>query len=164
MVMVVHFSKDSAWSSAVHQFHGADLQDHSRLSVESTKRSKNPTTDFPVAGLPVMGFQHFLKCSSVTMCRVNVVPSSLTRLYGVQHETASISSCGNHTITRQCFIKDVPPASGDIIHAVCRFLQSCSNARRMTCFDCLKINEEDVPTSAGCHLATHPKSGSSGSR
>ena len=69
-----------------------------------------------------------------------------------------------------------------LIHAVCRFLQSCSNIRKMTCFwwqwihyitihtlrlslseNCLKINVKDVPTLAVCHLATHPKSTSCGS-
>ena len=127
--------------------------------------------------------QHYLKCSIVPLCRVILFPSSLTRLYGVQHITASISSRGNHAITTQCFVKDAPPASGGIMHAVCRFLQSCSNVRRMTCFwwqlthnitahtirlslkeSCLKINVKDVPTFAGCHLATHPKSRSCGSR
>ena len=44
----------------------------------------------------------------------------------VQHVTASISPRGNH--------EDIQPASGGIIHAVCRFLQSCSNVRRMSCF------------------------------
>ena len=31
-------------------------------------------------------------------------PGSLTRLYGVQHITASTSSRGNHAITTQCFV------------------------------------------------------------
>ena len=65
----------------------------------------------------------------------------------------------------------------------CRILQSCSNIRRMTCFwwqlthnitihttrlslkvSCLKTHVKDVPTFAGCNLATHPKSWSCGSR
>ena len=54
-------------------------------------------------------------------------------LYWVQHLTASISSCGDHATPTQGLVKDVPPA-WCIIHAVCRFLQSCSNVKRMTCF------------------------------
>ena len=69
------------------------------------------------------------------------------------------------------------------IHAVSKFHQSCSNVRRMTCFwwqlahnitihtirmslneRCLEIDVKNVPTLAGCYLATHPKSGSCGSR
>ena len=80
-------------------------------------------------------------------------------------------------------MKDVPPASRSIIHAESRFLQSCSNIRRVTCFwwqlthnvtvhtmrlllkeSCLKIIVKNAPTFAGFHLATHPKSGSCGSR
>ena len=49
------------------------------------------------------------------------------RLLRTQHVTASISSCGNHAIATQCPVKNVPPASGGIVHAICRFLQSCSN-------------------------------------
>ena len=119
----------------------------------------------------------FLKCNIVTMCR-DLVLSSLTRLYRVQHVTASTSSCGNHAMTTQCLVKNVPPASGSIIHAICRFLQSSSNIWCMTCFrwqsthnitvhtirlslkeSCLEINVKDVPLFAGCNLATHPKSG-----
>ena len=112
-----------------------------------------------------------------------MVPSSLTRLCRVQHVTTSISSRGNHAITTQCLVKNVPPASRGIIHAMCRFLQSCSDVRRMACFcwqlthnitthtirlslkeSCFKINVKDVPTLAGSRVATHPKSGSCGSR
>ena len=69
------------------------------------------------------------------------------------------------------------------MHAISKFLQFCSNTRMMTCFwwqlthnitihtirlslkeSCLKINVQNVPTLAGCHLATHPKSRSCGSR
>ena len=114
---------------------------------------------------------------------VLLVPGSLTRLYRVQHVTASISSRGKHAITTQCFVKDVPPASGGIIHAVCRFLQSCSNVKRMTCFwwqlahniavhilrlslkkSCSEINVKKIPSLTGGHLTTHSKSGSCGSR
>ena len=34
----------------------------------------------------------------------------------------------------QYLVMDVTTASGSIIHAVCRFLQSYSNAKRITCF------------------------------
>ena len=45
----------------------------------------------------------------------------------MQYVTASISSCGNHAIATQSLVKNVPPASGSIVHAICRFLQFCSN-------------------------------------
>ena len=101
----------------------------------------------------------------------------------MQHVTASIGSCGNHATATQCFVKNVPPASGSIVHATCRLLQSCSNIRWMTCFlwhltyditihiirlslkeGCFGINVEKIPTFACCHLATHPKSWSCGRR
>ena len=104
-------------------------------------------------------------------------PGPLTWLYWVQHVTASISSCGNHATATQGLVKDVPPASWGIIHAVCRFLQSCSNVRRMTCFgwrlthditvhimglslkkNRFEINMKKIPSVTGCHLATYPKS------
>ena len=98
--------------------------------------------------------------------------------------TASIGSCGNHAIATQCFVKNAPPSSGGIVHAICRFLlQSCSYKWWMTCFwwqltynitihiirlslktGCWEINLEKIPTSAGCHLATHPNSWSCGRR
>ena len=56
-------------------------------------------------------------------------PGSLTGLYWVQHLTTSISSRGNHALSRISHQR-----RGSIIHAVCRFLQSCSNAWRMACF------------------------------
>ena len=164
----------------------------------STKRSMIPALDCPVAGLPAMGSSVFFIYSIyfcphtrigwdvaclAPPCRVILVPGSPTRLYWVQHVTASVSSRGNHAITAQCLVKNVPPASGGIIHAVCRFLQFWGNIGRITCFwwqfthnitihtirlsmkeSCLTINVKDVPTLAGCHLATHPKSGSCGSR
>ena len=69
-----------------------------------------------------------------------------------------------------------------IVHAKCRFLQSCSNIWRMTCFwwqltphhgshHKAALEErlfwdqcEKIPTFAGCHLATHSKSWFCGSR
>ena len=88
-----------------------------------------------------------------------------------------------HDMTTQCHVKNVPPASGCIVHAIFRFLQSCSNTWRMTCFwwqltygmtihmirlslkkGCFEINVEKITTFAGCHLATHPKSWSCGSK
>ena len=97
-----------------------------------------------------------------------VFPSSLTRQYRRQHVTAPIGSCGNHAIATQCLVKDVPPASGGIVHAICRFLQSSSNLWRITCFwwqlthditvhiirlpskkDCFEINVKKIPTFAG---------------
>ena len=47
--------------------------------------------------------------------------------------TASVSWRGNHAITAQCLVKNVPPAPGGIIHAISRFLSSRCNKRRMTC-------------------------------
>ena len=35
-----------------------------------------------------------------------------------------------HATNTQCLVKDIPPASGGIILAVCKFLQSCSNVGR----------------------------------
>ena len=112
-----------------------------------------------------------------------VFPSSLTRLYRIQYVATSISSCGNHTISAWCLVKNVPPSSRCIIHTKCRFLQSCSNFWWMTCFwwqlahnitihiirlslkkGCFEINVEKIPTFVGCHLATHAKSRSGGSR
>ena len=61
-------------------------------------------------------------------------PSLLTRLPRMQYVTASIGSCGNHAMAAQCLFKNVSPASGSIVHAMCRFLQSCSNIWWMTCF------------------------------
>ena len=63
-----------------------------------------------------------------------VFPSSLTRLYRIQHVTASVGSCGIHAMATQCLVEDIPPASRRIVHAICRFLQSGSNIWRMTCF------------------------------
>ena len=67
--------------------------------------------------------------------------------------------------------------------AISKFLQSCSNIRRMTCFwwklthnstihtrrlslkeSCLEMNVKHVPTFAGCQVAPHPESGSCGRR
>ena len=112
-----------------------------------------------------------------------LVPGSLTRLCWVQHVTASISSRGKLATATQCLVKDIAPASGGIIHAVWRFLQSCSNVRRMSCFwwqlthnitvhirglslkkSCFEIKVEKIPSLACCHLATHAKSGSCGCR
>ena len=120
---------------------------------------------------------------AMQLCRGRFVPISLACLGWVQHITTSVSSCRNHTITTECFVYKVPPAWRRIIHAMTRFLQSCSDIRRMTCFwwqlthniaihtmrlslkeSCLKINVKNVPTLAGCHLATYPESGSCGSR
>ena len=39
----------------------------------------------------------------------------------------SISSRGNHATNTQYLVKDIPPASRGVIHAVCRFLKSRSN-------------------------------------
>ena len=106
----------------------------------SEKKNVIPATDFPVAGLLAV-IQHFLRCSIYfcphtrfgwdvacigPLCIVPLVQGSLTRLYWVQHVTASISPRGNHATATQGLLKDIPPASGGIIHAVCRFLQSCS--------------------------------------
>ena len=144
------------------------------------------------------GIQHFLTCDNpsgrardsiemlfviVPLCRVFSVPGSLTRVGWAQHITASVSSRGNHATTTQCLVQNVPPASRSIIHAVCRFLQSCCNIRWTACFwwqlthsitvhtirlwfteSCLKIYGKGVPNLVGCHLATHPKSGSCGSK
>ena len=163
-----------------------------------TKRFTIPTTDFPVAGLPAMGSSIFSYVASTSVrtrdllemlpvsCHCVVLflfPGSLTWLCWVQHVTASISSSGNHATATQGLVKDVPPASGGLIHAVCRFLKSPSNVWRMTCFwwqlthyitvhiiglslkkKSFEINVEKIPSFAGCHAATHPKSGSCGSR
>ena len=85
-------------------------------------------------------------------------------------------------VSEACHNFKVLCPSRSIIHATSSFLQSCSNIRRMTCFwwqlthnitihtirlslkeSCLEIDAKNVPTLAGCHLATHPKSGSCGS-
>ena len=111
-----------------------------------------------------------------------VFPSSLTRLCRIQHVAASIGSCGNHAIAH-CLVKDVPPTSRGIVHAICKFLQSGSNVLLMTCLwwqlthditvhilrlplkkGCFEINMKKIPTSIGCLLATHSKSWSCGSR
>ena len=98
-----------------------------------------------------------------------VFPSSLTRLYRIQHVTASIRSCGNYA---KATVKDIPPASGDIVHATCRFLQSSSNIWRMTVLLVALdrrhhesqhkpvLEEKKIPTFGGCHLATPLKSSS----
>ena len=124
-----------------------------------------------------------ISSNAASLCDCARDSSEITRLHSVQHITTSVSSRGNHATSARCFVKNVPPASRGIIHAVCRFLQFCSNSWRMTCFwwqlthnitvhtirlslkeSCLKINVKDVPTLAGCHLAIHPKSGSYGRR
>ena len=147
------------------------------------KKNNNPYHGFPCSWTSCNGIQLSIKCRIVTMCRVILVPSSLTRLCRVQHVTTSISSRGNGAVTTQCLVKNVPPASRCIIHAMCRFLQSCSDVRRMTCFcwqlthnitthtirlslkeSCLKINGKDVAIFAGSRVTTHPKSRSCGSR
>ena len=147
------------------------------------KKINNPYNGFSCSWTSCSGIQLSVKCRIVAMSRVILVPSSLTRLSGVQHATTSISSRGNHAITTQCLVKNVPPASSSIIHAICRLLQSCSDERRMACFcwqlthnitthtirlsvkeSCLKINVKDVPIFASSRVATHPKSGSCGSR
>ena len=147
-----------------------------------------PATDFPVAGLPAVGSSVFSNAASISdrsrdsvkpslvlcCCAMAllypVFPSSLTRLYRIQHVTASIGSCGNHAMAAQCLVKNVPPASGGIVHATRRFLQSCGNIWRMTCFwwqltydirlflkeGGFKISVKKIPTFA--------KSWSSGSR
>ena len=143
----------------------------------STNRSIIPTTD--CCWTSCNGIQHVLKCTIVGVRRSILFPGSLTRLYGVQHITAPISSRRNHALTTQCLVKDVPPTSGGITHAICRFLESCRNLRRMACFwwqlthhitihiirlslkkCCFEINVKNVPSFAACPLATHPKSGS----
>ena len=110
-------------------------------------------------------------------------PISLTGLYRIQYVATSISSCGNHTISALCFVKNFPPSLRCIVHTICRFLQSCSKMWWMTCFwwqlahnitihvirlylkkGCFDIIVEKIPTFAGCHLAIHPKSRSSRSR
>ena len=166
-----------------------------------TKRLMIPATDFPVVELPSMGSSVFFSnavsifdrwrislwtyfgnwCCAMAFCSQFFL-SSLTRLYWVQHMTASISSRRNRTITAQRLVKDIPPASRGIIYALCKFLQSGSNVWWMTCFSwwltrnitvhiirlslkksCLEINMKKIP-STGCHLTTHSKSGSSRSR
>ena len=101
--------------------------------------------------------------SSIFSNAVSPFASSLTQPYWVKHVTASASSREKNAVTARCFVKNVPPASGGIIPAVCRLLQSCSNMNRMTCFlwqvthnitihtislsleeSCLKINANDV--------------------
>ena len=177
-------------------FQSSELTCESYLSLVQTRRSISfpPATDFPVAGLPAMGSIFFFQTQlpfcdrsrdsvreSPVPCCCAVFPSSLTRLYRIQHVTASIGSCGNHAIATQCLVKDVPPASGGIVHATCRFLQCSSNIWRMTCFwsqvthdftvhikglplkkGCFEIGVKKIPTRVGCHLATHPKSWSCG--
>ena len=78
----------------------------------------------------------------------------------------------DHAIATQCLVKNVPPASRSIVHAICKFLQSGSNLGRMTCFwwqlthdiadhiirlplkkCCFEINVKKIPTFAGCHLS-----------
>ena len=63
--------------------------------------------------------------------------SSVSRVPKLAH--ATVLSTARNTIdqlvwepchTTQCLVKDVPPASGGIIHAICRFLQSCRNVWR----------------------------------
>ena len=117
----------------------------------------------------------FKKKTSFSLVRKNVLHQ--------EYVTASIGLCGNHAIATQCSVKNVPPASGCIVHAICRFLQSRSNIWWMTRFwwqlthditihiiilslkdGCFEINVEKIPTFAGCHLATHPKSWSCGRR
>ena len=87
--------------------------------------------------------------------------------------------CHNHTVPCQGCSTSVEVHH----HAICRFLQSCSNVWRMTCLwwqlthnitvhilrlslkkGCFEINVEKISTFAGCHLATQPKSQSSRSR
>ena len=147
------------------------------------KRPIIPATDFPASWTSCDGIQQSLTCSIVTVCQIFFVPGSLTRLCRIQHKTTSIRSRRNRAITTQCFVKNVSPASGGIIHALRRFLEPCSKTWRMTCFwwqltnnvtihtmrlslmeGCPEINVKNVPTFNGCHLTTHSKSGSCGSR
>ena len=108
-----------------------------------------------------------------------VFPSLFTRLHRIQHVATSINSCGNHTVSAKCLDKNVPPKSKCTTHTTRRFLQSCSNVWWMTCvwwqlahnitihvirLSLQKAVVEKIPTFAGCHLATHPKSRSSSSR
>ena len=78
----------------------------------STKKINNSYHGFSCSWTSCNGIQHFIKFCIVTMCRVILVPRSITRLCRVQRVTASISSRGNHAIATQSFVKDVPPASG----------------------------------------------------
>ena len=111
-----------------------------------------------------------------------VFPSLPTRLQRIQYVTASTGACRNHAIATQCFIKDIPPASGGIVHAICRFLQPSGKymaddlllvaidtrhhgSHHKTALEegCFEINVKKISTFACCHLATHPKSWSCGS-
>ena len=109
-----------------------------------------PATDFPVAGLPSMGSSIFSNAASASVRTRGFFEMMLVSCHCVE---------------------------------LCKFLQSWRNTRRMTCFwwqlthnitshtirlslkeSCLKINVKNVPTLAGCHLATHSKSESCGSK
>ena len=68
------------------------------------KKINNPYHGFSSSWTYCSGIQLSIKCRVVTMSRVILVPSSLTRLCKVQHATTSISSRGNHAITTQCFV------------------------------------------------------------
>ena len=72
---------------------------------------------------------------AMPLCGARSVPISLTRLGCVQHRTASVSSRGNRAITAKCLVQNVPPASRSIVHAISKFLQSCSTIKRMVASD-----------------------------
>ena len=60
------------------------------------------------------------------------------------------------SVLQQCMEDDLLLVAIDTQHR--------GSHHKTTSDGCLKINVKNVPTSAGCPLATHPKSGSSGSR
>ena len=90
------------------------------------KEIDDPCRGFPLCWATCYGIQCFFKCSvhfwSLTQSSEDIFravllcygPSSpeLTRLCRIQHVTASVSSCGNHAITTQSFLKEVPPSVG----------------------------------------------------
>ena len=171
---------------------------HPVAKRSSTKRLEISAKDFPVAGLAAIGssiFSYAASTSVRTRGLFEMLPVSFhcenlfcfqvrsrdcIEYNTKQHRSARV---GTMPQQQQCFVKDIPPASGGINHAVCRFLQSCSNVKRMTCFwwqlthnvtvhitrlslkkSCFEINMKKIPSLTGCHLTTHSKSESCGSR
>ena len=116
-----------------------------------TKKFMIIASDFPALGLPAKGSSICSNAASISaltrfswdvVCAVPLCggalsrgfPCSLTGLCWI-HVTAPIASCMNHPIrATQRLVKDVPPASGGIVHAKNRFLQSGSNVCWVTCF------------------------------
>ena len=114
----------------------------------STKQIMIPATDLPVAGLPSMGSN--IRSIAASLCdrRHESSEMSFVTYTCVEHvlfqigHTFGLSTTHNNIgelvwesyYNYEELVQNVPPASRSISHAVCRFLHSRSNVRRMTCF------------------------------